>query len=179
MKRPPDNPAGDFEPIPVFDEAARSTLTEAIRDLPDRLRHAVAGLSDAQLDCLYRNWTIRQITHHLADSHLHSLIRFKWTLTEQHPTIKAYEEAEWVQLPDCAKGDVGPALALVDGLHSKWEQILRTMTEQQFARTFHHPQSGATVSLWEALNYYAWHGGHHTEQILWLRNEHGWQSDCL
>ncbi|MEO2014134.1 MAG: DinB family protein [Fuerstiella sp.] len=119
MTQTPDNPAGPFEPVGVFDEAVKTKLIETVRQAPTRLREAVAGLTDLQLDTLYRNWTIRQITHHIADGHLHSIIRFKWTLTEDRPTIKAYEEGDWVQLSDCTQGDVEPALALLDGLHTK------------------------------------------------------------
>ncbi|MCA9237695.1 MAG: putative metal-dependent hydrolase [Planctomycetales bacterium] len=170
---PPDNPAGPFEPSGPCDPSVQANLVETIRLAPGELRKAVAGLSANQLDAVYKNWTIRQITHHLADSHLHSLIRFKWALTEERPTIKAYEEADWVQLADSKSGDVEPALLLLDGLHAKWVQLLQTMTPEQFARTFVHPQSGETVSLWQALNYYAWHGRHHTAQILWLRTSRG------
>lgn len=174
MNQPPDNPAGEFQPVATYNEDDRRSLIEAVRRAPGNLREAVAGLTDEQLDTKYRNWTIRQITHHLADSHLHSIIRFKWALTEDHPTIKAYEEGDWVQLADCRDGDVEPALALLDGLHAKWVQLLESMTPEQYARTFHHPQSGESVSLWLALNNYAWHGRHHTGQILWLRDQHGW-----
>lgn len=174
MAEAPDNPAGQFDPVETFGESTKTDLIEVVRQAPTRLREAVSGLSDSQLDTLYRNWTIRQITHHIADSHLHSIIRFKWALAEDHPTIKAYEEGDWVQLADCKQGDVGPALALLGGLHSKWVQLLESMTREQFARTFLHPQTGESVSLWMALNNYAWHGRHHTAQILWLREQNGW-----
>lgn len=171
---PPDNPAGPFEPVGSCDSETKMWLIEQIGQTPSQLRSAVSGLTEYQLDTLYKNWTIRQITHHLADSHLHSLIRFKWALTENHPTIKAYEEADWVELADCKKGELEPALLLVDGLHAKWVQVLHSMSERQFTRTFHHPQSGESISLLRALNYYAWHGRHHTAQIRWLRVQHGW-----
>lgn len=174
MTLAPDNPAGEFQPFETYDENLRSELTAILRVAPKNLRDAVHGLSDKQLDTKYRNWSIRQITHHVADSHVHSLIRFKWTLTEDQPTIKAYEEADWVLLDDSKSGDVAPALALLDGLHTKWVQVIETMTEEQFARSFIHPQSGETVSLWSALNYYPWHCRHHTGQILWLREQNGW-----
>ena len=171
---PPDNPAGPFEAVQAYDEAIKAELIEAVRQAPTRFREAVAGLTDSQLDTLYKNWTIRQITHHIADSHLHSVIRFKWALTEDHPTIKAYAEGDWIQLADCKQGDVEPALVLLDGLHTKWVQILESMTRVQFARTFLHPQTGESVSLWMALNYYAWHGRHHAAQITWLRDRQSW-----
>jgi hypothetical protein len=170
----PDNPAGVFEPVDAYDAEIKTLRTMNVLLAPTKLREAVSGLSDKQLNTLYKNWTIRQITHHIADSHLHSIIRFKWALTEDHPTIKAYEEADWVHLADARHGDVEPSLLLLDGIHAKWVQVLESMTEAQFARTFHHPQSGASVSLWLALNNYAWHGEHHTAQILWLRQQNGW-----
>lgn len=173
-QQPPDNPAGPFEPHLIFDHKIKAKLVDTIRQAPEQLRDAVSGLTDPQFDTLYKNWTIRQITHHIADSHLHSIIRFKWALTENHPTIKAYEEGDWVQLLDSKSGDVAPSLTLLDGLHAKWVQLLESMTEADFARTFHHPQSDESVSLWIALNNYAWHGKHHTAQIRWLRSQQNW-----
>lgn len=174
MPTPPDNPAGPLPPAPPYSDAQKDALVDAIRLAPSQLREAISGLNDAQLDQRYKNWTIRQITHHLADSHAHVYIRFKWTLTEETPTIKAYEEADWVELADSKLGDPAPALALLEALHAKWAQLLDTMGEADFARSFVHPQSGRTVSLWTALNYYPWHARHHTAQILWLREQHGW-----
>lgn len=171
---PPDNPAGPFQPVELYESATKARLIEQVRHAPAKLRKAVLGLSEDQLDTLYRNWTIRQITHHIADSHLHRIIRFKWALTEDHPTIKAYEEGDWVQLADSRFGDVEPAIFLLEGIHAKWVQLLESMTEVQFGRTFLHPQTGKSVSLWLALNNYAWHGEHHTAQIIWLRETHNW-----
>ena len=171
---PPDNPAGPLELVEQYNDNLKTELINGIWEAPERLRTAVAGLCKSQLDTCYKNWTIRQIAHHIADSHLNSLIRFKWTLAEDNPTIKAYEEADWVELADCKYGDVSPALAMLDGLHAKWIQVLQSMSPDQFDRTFVHPQTGEAVSLWTALNYYAWHSRHHTEQINWLRKHHGW-----
>ncbi len=173
---PPDNPAGPFEPVEAYDETAKVELIDSIRQAPARLREAVAGLTDSQLDTLYKKWTIRQIVHHIADSHVHSYIRFKWALTEENPTIKAYEEADWVLLDDAKYGDIEPSLALLDGLHPKWVQVVESMSPEQFSRTFVHPQTGETVYLWTALNYYPWHSRHHIGQIVWLRDRHGWAS---
>jgi hypothetical protein len=125
---PPDNPAGPFAPVQKFDSEVKAALIETVRQAPANLREAVSGLNENQLDTLYRNWTIRQITHHLADSHLHSIIRFKWALTEDHPTIKAYEEGDWVQLADSKSGALEPALALIDGLHIRWDELERRKT---------------------------------------------------
>ena len=171
---PPQNPAGEFVSENEYSEATKARLIQSIKDAPQKLRETVAGLNDEQLDTLYRNWTIRQIVHHIADSHLNSLVRFKWTLTEDHPTIKAYVEGDWVQLADAKSGDIEPSLALLDALHSKWVQLLETMTEEQFRKQFHHPQTNEDVDLWTALNSYAWHGKHHTAQIAWLGETHDW-----
>ena len=173
---PPDEPAGPLQTVESFDEAVKRELIETLRLAPSQLRSAVENLAPSQLDTPYKNWTIRQIVHHLADSHIHSYIRFKWALTEDNPTIKAYEEADWVLLDDCKRGDVEPSLALLAGLHAKWLQALESMTPQQYSQTFVHPQTGEAVSLWTALNYYPWHSRHHTGQILWLRDQHGWGS---
>ena len=174
VSTPPLNPAGAFEPEPQFSHEIRTKLVGQVAELPQQLRQALEGLSESQLETKYKNWTIRQIAHHIADSHLHSIIRFKWALTEKHPTIKAYEEADWVELPDAKSGDLEPSLRLLEGLHVKWCQLLDSMEAGDFARTFYHPQSGESVSLWLALNNYAWHGRHHTGQILWLREQNGW-----
>lgn len=170
----PDHPAGLFEPVAEYSQDVRQSLTAEIAGAPSQLEAAVDGLNDTQLNTPYRNWTIRQIVHHLADSHVHSYIRFKWALTEDNPTIKAYEEAAWVQLSDCQSGSIQPSLALIEGLHAKWVQLLNSMSADDFRKTFVHPQTGETVSLWLALNYYPWHSLHHTGQILWLRQHNGW-----
>ena len=174
MQAPSDNPAGPFEPIPAYDESLKREFVTSLRQASSRLSESVEGLNEAQLDTRYKNWTIRQIVHHIADSHIHSYVRFKWALTENNPTIKAYEEADWVQLEDSSQGDIQPSLLLVEALHTKWVQVIESMKVEQFSRTFVHPQTGAVVSLWEALNYYPWHGRHHTGQIEWLKTNHGW-----
>lgn len=171
---PPQNPIGPFTPVDEYDDTFRTALIDLLREAPSRLREAVADLTDQQLETKYRNWTLRQIVHHVADSHVHSYIRFKWALAEPSPTIKAYEEADWVLLADAKKGDIEPSLLLLDGLHAKFVQLLQSMTPEQYDRTFVHPQTGETVRLWTALNYYPWHARHHTGQILWLCDQHDW-----
>jgi hypothetical protein len=170
----PQNPAGAFVPEENYGPERRAELIAVIEAAPAGLRAAVAGLSEDQLDTRYRNWTIRQIVHHIADSHVNSYIRFKWALTEDTPTIKAYDDGRWAALADARTGDVQAPLALLEGLHRRWVQLLRSMTEEQFARTFFHPETGKTVSLSAALCSYAWHCRHHTAQITWLREQHGW-----
>ena len=170
----PQNPAGAFVPEEDYGPERRREFITVIETTPAAVRKAVSGLSEEQLDTRYRNWTIRQIVHHLADSHVNSYIRFKWALTEETPTIKAYDEGRWAALEDSRTGDVRAPLALLDGLHARWVQLMRTMTESQFVRTFHHPETRQNVSLNAALCYYAWHCRHHTAQIGWLREQRGW-----
>jgi len=170
----PQNPGGIFQPEPNYSDQRRDELIKEIEAAPANLRRAVAGLTDSQLDTRYRNWTIRQIVHHLADSHVNVYIRFKWTLTEENLTIKAYNEGDWVALADSRLGAVDAPLALLEGVHLSWVQLLRHMTAEQFQRTFVHPETGKTVHLADALCSYAWHCRHHTGQILWLRQQHNW-----
>jgi hypothetical protein len=171
---PPQEPAGPFVPEEAPDGTRRGQLIEEIEATPRLVRAAIAGLSDRQLDTRYKNWTVRQIVHHLADSHVNSYVRFKLALTEDRPTIKPYQEGLWADLADARTGAIEPPLALLDGIHRRWVQLLLTMTEEQFGRSFYHPESGQTVVLSSALGYYAWHGRHHTAQILWVRSRHGW-----
>ena len=170
----PQNPAGAFAGEVNYSPDRRDEFIAVIATAPAGLRKAVAGLSEDQVDTRYKNWTIRQIVHHLADSHVNSYVRFKWTLTEERPTIKAYDESRWAALEDSRTGDVQPALALLEGLHARWVQLLRSMPKEQFARSFIHPETGQTITLSGALSYYAWHCRHHTAQISWLREQRGW-----
>jgi hypothetical protein len=174
MMEAPENPAGVFVPEETYGPDRRAEFIAVIEQAPAALRETVAGLSDEQLNTRYRNWTIRQIVHHITDSHVNSYVRFKWTLTEEQPTIKAYDDGAWSALADARTGDIQPPLALFDGLHARWVQLLRSMTNEQFARLFNHPESGNTISLNAALCYYAWHCEHHTAQIRWVRDQHGW-----
>jgi uncharacterized damage-inducible protein DinB len=170
----PQNPAGAFVPEETYGPSQRAEWIAVIEAAPAAMRAAVAGLSKDQLDTRYRNWTIRQIVHHIADSHVNSYVRFKWALTEDTPTIKPYDDGRWAALADACTGDVQAPLALLEGLHARWVQLLRSMTEEQFGRAFFHPETGQTVSLNAALCYYAWHCRHHTAQITWLREHRGW-----
>ncbi|MCI0639026.1 MAG: putative metal-dependent hydrolase [Gemmataceae bacterium] len=165
---PPEFPVGPYVPSDDLDERRRQELIDVLNNAPAALGAAVTPLNESQLDMHYKNWTIRQIVHHLADSHLHSYIRFKWTLTEEQPTIKAHDEGRWAALADSRAGDIGPALRLFEGLHVRWVQLLSTLSPEHFARAFHHPETGETNTLGRALGYDAWHCRHHTGQILWL-----------
>ncbi len=170
----PQDPAGAFVPEENYGPERRAELIAVIEAAPAALRAAVAGLSEDQLDTRYRNWTIRQIVHHIADSHVNSYVRFKWALTEDTPTVKPYDDGRWAALADARTGDVRAPLALLEGLHIRWVQLLRSMTEEQFARAFFHPETGQTVSLNAALCYYAWHCRHHAAQMNWVREQHSW-----
>jgi uncharacterized damage-inducible protein DinB len=145
---------------------SRAKHIAAIEALHRQLREAVSGLTDAQLDTRYRpeGWTLRQVVHHLADSHQNCYTRFKLALTEDHPTIKPYDEAAWAELPDGKSGPIEPSLALLDALHVRWAATLRNMKETDFARTFYHPDNGDT-SLDTALAMYDWHSAHHLAHI--------------
>jgi len=170
----PQNPAGAFEPEKTYSRQRREEFIATIESTPRLMRAAVGGLSEAQLDTKYRNWTIRQIVHHITDSHVNSYVRFKWTLTEEHPTIKAYDDGKWAELADSRSGDVRVSLALLDGLHARWVILLRSLTDADFERSFFHPESKQDVSLNAALCYYAWHCRHHTAQINWVRQQNRW-----
>ena len=170
---PPKYPVGPYQPEETLDSQLREKLTAEIAAAPSLLRQAVKGLSEDQLNTLYKNWTLRQIVHHLADSHVNSYIRFKWTLTEETPLIKAYDENLWSALPDAKNGDVEAPIAMMEGIHARWLQLLKTMSLEDFSKAFKHPD-GRTVPLSRALGTYAWHGKHHTGQILWVRGQRGW-----
>jgi len=170
---PPQHPVG---PLPAADPAKaadRSPLIAQIEEAPALLRQALRGLGEAQLSTKYKNWTARQIVNHLADSHVNSHIRFRWALTEDNPTIKTYNEGLWSELPDAKAGDLEPSLRLLEGVHGRWVRLLKAMTDDDYNRTFTRPD-GSVASLARSLGIYAWHGRHHTGQILWMRREHGW-----
>ena len=139
------------------------------------MRAAVAGLTPERFDTPYRpgGWTVRQVVHHVPDSHMNAYVRFKLALTEDEPTIKPYEEAAWAELADSASTPVDVSLTLLETLHDRWVRLLRSMTEADFARKFRHPQLGV-VPLDKNLALYAWHGKHHVAHITSLRQRMGW-----
>lgn len=174
MTSDPRYPIGPLVKVPALSAAERTERIAAIADLPRALRAAVAGLSDTQLDTPYREggWTVRQVVHHVADSHMNAFIRFKWALTEPDPTIKAYDEQAWAELPD-ARLPIEVSLRLLDALHERWTGLLRAMSAAEFALPYQHPESGAhTLDM--ALGVYAWHGRHHTAHVTELRRRQGW-----
>ena len=151
----------------------RKAGIEAIAETPARLRAAISGLSAAQLDTPYRpeGWTVRQLVHHLPDSHLNSYVRFRLALTENEPTIKPYDEKGWSELSDAKSGPIEPSLAPLEGLHERWVLLLSSLTPSDWERKFRHPELGV-VRLDQNLALYAWHGRHHVAHITSLR--HRW-----
>jgi DinB family protein len=167
---PPQFPAGPFVPVETHSAGDVQAWIGEIEHAPARLRQAVSGLSDAQLDTTYKNWTIRQIVHHLADSHLNAYIRTRLALTEDRPTIKPYDESRWAALPDAQRAAVEPSLQLFEGLHARWTHLLRSLRGEAFDRAFYHPETREVVPLWRMPALYAWHGRHHTVQIEWAKS---------
>jgi hypothetical protein len=153
----------------------RTQFVDQIAEAPAHLRAAVAGLSDAQLDTPYRpgGWTVRQVVHHVPDSHLNSYVRFHLALTEDQPDVKAYYEDRWAELPDARTAPVEISLALLDALHHRWVGLLRSLTDQDWKRTFRHSEVGL-VRLDQNAALYAWHGRHHLAHITGLRERIGW-----
>lgn len=151
--------------------------TAIINNFPLQLTHSVQGLSDAQLDTPYRpgGWTVRQVTHHLADSHMNALIRFKWALSEDHPTIKAYKQDLWAAQVDARTMPVTPSLEILSGVHARWVFLLKNMGTADFQRTFIHPEQERTIALEETLENYVWHGQHHLAHIIGLKTRMGWE----
>lgn len=165
-------PIGDFQ---ISNFPSRSDNIRHIGELPTHLASAVKELTDEQLDTYYRpgGWTIRQTVHHVADSHMNSMIRFKLALTEdQPPTIRPYFEEKWAELDD-SKLPVGISLQIIDGVHKRWTRLLESMTESDFSRQFIHPATG-TWTLEKALALYAWHSLHHTAHITAAAKRYGW-----
>lgn len=154
----------------------RAGLITAIAELPAQFRSAVHGLNEAQFDTPYRpgGWTVREVVHHVPDSHLNAYVRFKLALTEENPTIKPYEEARWAELPDTAGTQIGVSLVLLEALHRRWVVLLKSMANEQWSRTFFHPDHQTSLRLDAILAMYAWHGKHHTAHITRLRERMGW-----
>jgi uncharacterized damage-inducible protein DinB len=168
-------PVGQAERHQHLQAEQRLPLIETIAQLPAKLGAAVAGLNAAQLDTPYRpgGWTVRQVVHHVADSHMNSFVRFKLAVTENTPTIKPYEEKLWAETVDTKKAPIDLSLKLLDGLHARWVLLLRSLTDEDWARLLKHPERG-TVTLDENLCLYAWHCRHHVAHITALREREGW-----
>lgn len=167
-------PVGPFDLDASLKDFSRGRRLETIAHLPEAVRAAVGGLDDDQLDEPYRpgGWTVRQLVHHLADSHINSYCRFKLALTEDRPTIRAYDQDLWAELPDSRTG-INTSLDILDGLHSRWSGLLRSMDDSDFAKELNHPESGIWT-LDSMLALYDWHSRHHTAHITSLRVRKDW-----
>jgi uncharacterized damage-inducible protein DinB len=168
-------PTGRFKRPENVTDQQRREMIDTIAATPARLRAGVAGLSDAQLDTPYREggWTVRQVVHHVPDSHLNSYIRFKLALTEEQPTIKTYDEAAWAETVDARTAPIDMSLDLLEALHTRWVLFLRSLSARDFARTLNHPEWGP-MTMDALLALYAWHGPHHIAHITTLRARKGW-----
>ncbi len=167
-------PVGRFKLPTSIDADGRAAYIDTLRKLPERLSAAVDGLDDSQIDTAYRDggWTVRQLVHHVADSHANSYMRFKLALTEDWPTIKPYDQAAWATLAD-SRLPIDISLALTAAVHARWVALLESMTDEDFHKGFNHPERGRQ-DLATALAHYAWHSRHHTAHITRLRERTGW-----
>lgn len=168
-------PVGRFTEPTTVTTALRTAAIAEIAALPQRVRAAVADLAPAQLDTPYRDggWTVKQVVHHLADSHMHAYLRVKFALTEESPTIRPYDEAAWTALPDVMTVPADVSLSIIDGVHARWVACLAGVDTASFARPFVHPELGPQP-IDVSLLRYAWHGRHHTAHIASLRERMGW-----
>ena len=168
-------PIGRFKPEREISAEMREGFLKDIEETPAKLRDAVSGLNNEQLNTPYRpgGWTVRQVVHHLPDSHLNSYIRFKWALTEDSPLIKTYEEARWAELKDSFETPIEVSLDLLTSLHSRWIILLRSLGPVELSRTLNHPEIGL-VTLDKMIALYSWHGRHHVAHITSLKERMGW-----
>ncbi len=168
-------PIGKFHFDGSLGEEQKQKCIDDISRAPADMRAAVSGLSEAQLDTPYRpgGWTVRQVTHHVPDSHMNAYIRFKLALTEDEPTIKPYEQGRWAELADSKSTPIEVSLTMVDSLHDRWVRLMRSMKPEDWKRSFRHPELGL-VSLEKNVALYSWHGRHHVAHITGLREHSGW-----
>ena len=167
-------PIGRFPGETTTPQNRSKTLLDIV-ELPGRLRDAVEGLSEAQLNTPYRpeGWTVRQVVHHLADAHVNSFIRTRFALTENQPTIMPFDEVKWAELKDARSGPVEPSLLLLEGVQARWGQLLESLSDSDWQRTLVHPENGV-MTIGKLVSVYAWHGRHHTAHITGLREKRGW-----
>jgi len=169
-------PIGRYQRPESLTPDQRRAAIDEIATTPAKMRAAVRGLDDAKLDTPYRpdGWTVRQVVHHVPDSHANAYIRFKLTLTEDVPTIKPYDEAAWAKLEDTRVTPIETSLTFLDMLHDRWVRLLRSLTADDFPKKLNHPENGI-MSLDQLLEMYHWHGKHHVAHIVNLRTRNGWQ----
>jgi uncharacterized damage-inducible protein DinB len=175
MDTDPRYPIGEYEPQPYSPQLFKSWLLD-IKFLPSDIEIAIQNLDEPQLNTPYREggWTIRQVVHHVADSHMNAVTRFRLGLTEDDVTIKPYDEAAWAKMIDYEKVPINTSLTLLHCLHERWVCFLKPLTEEQLQRTVYHPEYKKTFTLWQLLGMYAWHGKHHTAHITTLREQNNW-----
>jgi uncharacterized damage-inducible protein DinB len=168
-------PIGRYQREATVTAERRAEWIRDIAETPAALRRAVETLSDQQLDTPYRpgGWTVRQVVHHVPDSHMNAFIRFKLALTEDIPTIKPYEQALWADLPD-ARGPIVNSLTLLESLHERWVTLLNGMSPADYQKSFRHPEYDRTMTLDDTLGLYSWHGRHHVAHITSLAARSGW-----
>lgn len=169
-------PVGKFQGPEKLSDDERKKAMAGIAEAPRQFRAAVAGFTDAQLDTPYREggWTVRQVVHHVADSHMNAYVRTRLALTETEPTIKPYDEKLWAELPDARSAPLAPSHALLDALHERWIHLLRSTPAPDFSRSFRHPEHGLRSVDW-MVGLYNWHGRHHVAHITGLRDRQGWK----
>ena len=168
-------PIGRYN-VPEFSMNEKEARLSDILFLPRMLEYAVLNLNDDQLHVPYRDggWTINEIVHHVADSHMNAFIRFKLGLTEQNPVIKPYDQDKWSKSADVTGVPVNLSITLLHALHHRWYELLKSIEDEKWQRTVFHPEQKREISLWELLAIYAWHGKHHAAQITGLREKMGW-----
>ncbi len=175
MSNDPRYPIGKYEPKPFSEEQKQAWLLD-LQFLPEALERAINNLDEAQLNTPYRDggWTVKQLVHHVADSHMNAYIRFKLGLTEDKPTIKPYEEQDWALLADNDLIPINVSLTLLHALHLRWVATIKDLTEEQWNRLVVHPAANREMSIWFLLGLYAWHGNHHVAHITTLRENKQW-----
>ena len=165
-------PIGKYTSINNPDKKVINNWIDDIERFPSRIKELVTGIQDSQLNLRYRpeGWTVKQVIHHCADSHMNSFIRFKLALTEESPTIKPYFEERWAELADAKNLDIEPSLMLLEGLHKRWVILLKSLKAEDFQKVFIHPQHGKSFTLAENIGIYAWHCNHHLAHVLLVDN---------
>ncbi len=160
-----------------YDDDVKTEMLHDIKMMPSHLEYAIQNLDEHQLETPYRSagWTVKQLIHHIADSHMNAYIRFKLGLTENNPTIKTYDEAAWAELSDTKNLPVNISLTLLHALHARWYQFMYDMNAVQWQRTIFHPEKNRSMTLWDLLKTYSWHSRHHTAHITTLRERMKWR----